>query len=220
MILISILINLINFFNMKFALATSLIAAAAASQVTFGVFSDLHLQLEYTPDSSVDDCGRLDPDTRSIPLGGGWLSLQELRLKATGNQRALLGRLGCDAPVSLVRYMLTLFNRINSGEKVDYITLDGDLVAHGIASNTPVDPLNPTMKETASIAQHYSYLKLTHQKAQSLFSEAFPNTPVFITFGNNDANFHDNPAWASNANDFYGFMYDLWFVRHSPNQKF
>ena len=45
---------------MKFGFATSLIASAAASSVTFGVFSDLHLKLDYDPDSAANSCGPVD----------------------------------------------------------------------------------------------------------------------------------------------------------------
>ena len=46
---------------MKFiSLVSSLVATSAASSVTFGVFSDLHMQMHYNPDSSDHRCGRPD----------------------------------------------------------------------------------------------------------------------------------------------------------------
>lgn len=53
-----------------------------------------------------------------------------------------------------------------------------------------------------------------------MFTEAFPTIPIFFTFGNNDALYHNNPAWANNAQDFYGYMYNEWFVNHPPNRQF
>ena len=38
----------------------------------------------------------------------------------------------------------------------------------------------------------YQKLKDTHARVASLFNEYFPNTPVLITFGNNDCTYHDN----------------------------
>ena len=44
-----------------------------------------------------------------------------------------MGRLGCDPPPQLLDYMLNLFNRVNAGKHIDFITLDGDMVGHHIA---------------------------------------------------------------------------------------
>ena len=49
------------------------------------------------------------------------------------DKKALLGRLGCDAPQALVEYMFSLFNQATLTEPADYIILNGDLIAHGIA---------------------------------------------------------------------------------------
>ena len=131
-----------------------------------------------------------------------------------------MGRLGCDAPVSLVRYMTHLFNQVNAGQKIDYITLNGDIVGHKISADIPADPGNPSQAEAEAVSKHYQVLKTTHALAQQIFSEAFPNTPVFITFGNNDAKYHDQPSFLMDDAEFYGFMYDLWFVNHAPNRAY
>jgi len=47
-------------------------------------------------------------------------------------QIAMLGRLGCDGPSELTDYMLKLFNQVNSGQHIDFITLNGDIVGHQI----------------------------------------------------------------------------------------
>jgi len=48
-------------------------------------------------------------------------------------QIAMLGRLGCDGPSELTEYMLKLFNQVNSGQHIDFITLNGDIVGHQIS---------------------------------------------------------------------------------------
>jgi len=105
-------------------------------------------------------------------------------------------------------------------KKIDYITLNGDLLAHKISGDIPINPSAPTVEELVSDAKHYAVNKLTHKIIQEMFTEAFPTTPVFITFGNNDALYHDNPAWANNSADYYNYMYKTWFVNHPPNRQF
>jgi hypothetical protein len=53
--------------------------------------------------------------------------------KLSSDPKALLGRLGCDAPEALIKYMLELFLKQEAGEVVDVILLTGDMVGHGIA---------------------------------------------------------------------------------------
>lgn len=43
--------------------------------------------------------------------------------------------MGCDPPKELVDYMLQLFNKVNSGVKIDMITINGDLVGHKISAD-------------------------------------------------------------------------------------
>ena len=80
-------------------------------------------------------------------------------VNGTSEQKALLGRLGCDAPVNLVKYMTQLFNKVNAGQKIDYITLNGDIVGHKVAATVPVDPSNPTQAEAEAVAKHYAVLR-------------------------------------------------------------
>ncbi len=57
----------------------------------------------------------------------------------------MLGRLGCDAPLVLLEYILMLFNQLTYDEKgqggytCDYILINGDLIAHGLSQ----DPKGP-----------------------------------------------------------------------------
>jgi len=84
-------------------LASSLAVLAnntTAKDLNVGIFSDLHMDLNYNPTSKEWNC--MDPvgDTRSEA------ELNSLKTQ----QKALLGRLGCDPPKELVNYMLTLFD--------------------------------------------------------------------------------------------------------------
>ena len=81
-----------------------------------------------------------------------------------------------------------LFNELTYDEKgqggytCDYIIINGDLIAHGLSQ----DP-NGAYQEDL-----YQLLKDTHTKVQQLFKEFMPDTPVFLTLGNNDSKYHDS----------------------------
>ncbi len=77
----------------------------------------------------------------------------------------MLGRLGCDAPQALIEYIIMLFNELTYDEfyTCDYIIINGDLIAHGIA------------QEPEGVYQEdiYQLLKDTHTKVNELFKEYF-----------------------------------------------
>jgi len=87
--------------------------------------------------------------------------------------------------------------------------MNGDAVGHKIA-------LDPTVEDPV----RYELLKKTHAVVQSLFTKYFPETPVFITFGNNDCKHHNSAPFKEEKAEFYQFMYNLWFVNHTPNRKY
>ena len=41
-----------------------------------------------------------------------------------------------------------------------------------------------------------------------------------MTFGNNDCKYHDNAPFSDEKDEYYDFMFDLWFNRHKANQIF
>jgi len=41
-----------------------------------------------------------------------------------------------------------------------------------------------------------------------------------MTFGNNDCKYHDNSPPEDEKNEFYSFIYKLWFENHSPNHPY
>jgi predicted MPP superfamily phosphohydrolase len=129
------------------------------------------------------------------------------------DQVALLGRLGCDAPPRLVQYIFELFNKINAKEPVDYIIITGDLIAHDVSA----DPEDQGTKKGAKL---YKTLKKTHVEVQQIFSEYFPDIPVFYSFGNNDCKYHNSAPFQEEKEEFYDFMWNLWFVNHKPNRKY
>ena len=41
-----------------------------------------------------------------------------------------------------------------------------------------------------------------------------------MTFGNNDCKFHNDGPHSAEKEDFYNFMYDIWFKQYPANMKF
>ena len=108
--------------------------------------------------------------------------------------------------------MFQLFNQATLNETADYIIVNGDLIAHGIAQDAP----------SKGIYQKdlYQLLKDTHTKVQQLFKQYFPDTPVFLTLGNNDSKYHDNAPFKEDKEEFYSFLFDLWFNNFPANVKY
>jgi len=77
----------------KFLLATSLLATSniLSKDVKLGIFSDIHLNMNYNPDSSDNVCTYTNQSNNQI-----YNSMPSSEIKI--DQKALLGRLGCDAP--------------------------------------------------------------------------------------------------------------------------
>ena len=105
--------------------------------------------------------------------------------------------------------MLELFQKVNLNIPIEFITVNGDMTAHGFALAEDATP--------EEIADIYPKLKEIHRLLQEMFTTAFPVTPIVFTFGNNDNKYHNEPTLDADKKDFYDFMYDLWFVQHKPN---
>ena len=84
--------------------------------------------------------------------------------------------------------------------------LNGDLIAHKVAQD--VDYYDPEL---------YNLLLDTHVTVQQMFSKYLPDTPVFLTLGNNDCKFHDSAPFQADKEGYYSFMFDLWFQQHPGN---
>ena len=52
-----------------------------------------------------------------------------------------------------------------------------------------------------------------------MFKTYLPNTPVFVSLGNNDAKYHYQTPREDDIT-FFSFLYDLLFVRHPENTMF
>ncbi len=189
---------------MKLLSLAVIIGAIQTHHINIGMFSDVHLQLEY--------------DAAGTPFKPTYCQFFELHRdegilgELNENQLALLGRLGCDSPISLINHIFKLFKKVNAGEHIDFITLTGDITNHGTSvANVESSP--------EYISKHYKRLKLLHHTVQRLFTRAFPHTPIAYAFGNNDTKFHDQPVLEEDKKEFMEFMYDLWFQQHKPNHK-
>jgi hypothetical protein len=53
---------------------------------------------------------------------------------------------------------------------------------------------------------------------QGLFTKYFPNTPVILSFGNNDCKHHDNAPFKAEKAEYYDFIFNLWFNNHPGNK--
>lgn len=107
--------------------------------------------------------------------------------------------------------MLQLFNKVNSGIPIEFITINGDMSAHGFSLLEDATPEEQAVK--------YPQLMKIHTILQEMFTAAFPTTPIVYTFGNNDNKYHNQPTFDSDKKAFYDYMFHLWFEKHTPNQK-
>lgn len=90
--------------------------------------------------------------------------------------------------------------------QVDFILMPGDMVGHGI------DPHREEFTEEA-----WEEFQQTVQLTASLMAEAFPDTIVLPSLGNNDGEYHSSAPDESFKSTFYGFMYDTWFANFPSN---
>ena len=169
---------------MNFVLSLLLVASTSALKV--GHISDLHLHLKYDP-----YWGPEPDDEGDCVVNGGTLT----------DEKAPMGRYGCDVPIVLIETMFEEFNR--SHGKQDVIILTGDFNAHHTAMSYPYDP--------ATDPETYSLLLAQHAGLTQLIARYFPDTLVLPALGNNDSEFHDNPIPNDDAYFFNDYIYNLWF---------
>lgn len=110
---------------------------------------------------------------------------------------------GCDPPLELIKTMVKKMKKDNPNP--DLIILPGDFVAHGYSQN---------------LNSNYSELKFQQLKEiiNSTFKEIkkeFPNVIILPTLGNNDPKFHYQTPSLNEKNEFYNFLYDVWFSNSS-----
>ena len=88
------------------------------------------------------------------------------------------------------------------------IIIPGDSVAHKVSAATGSTDLD-------GIA--YDAVKLNLEATFSKLAEAFPDTLIVPTFGNNDGRYHDEAIDESDKVDYYNFVFDLWLNKLPGN---
>jgi len=180
-------------------IATSLVALIQAKELNVGIFADVHLNLKYNPKVAEDSCGAINP----------YKTMPDFFQIDGQTPIALLGRLGCDPPLLTLEYLLQNF--VKQHKNVNFLTLNGDLIVHGLAQDATSYNNQDNDK--------YTRLMNTHKVVQQTFTKYLPNTPIFLSFGNNDAKFHDNAPHFNEKSEYYTELYNMWFVNHPGNKK-
>lgn len=93
---------------------------------------------------------------------------------------------------------------------MDFLLIPGDFAAHKLAEREPGQ--DPTGKI-------YEAVKENIAAVFNKLSEHFPDTVILPTFGNNDGRVHDQAIDEADREDYYSFIYKLWFS-HPGNSKF
>jgi Icc-related predicted phosphoesterase len=106
--------------------------------------------------------------------------------------------------------MMELLKEEHAKEKLDFILITGDLIGHGLPQEV-TDPYDESL---------YQLLKKTHVEVRDIISSAFQDVPLFYAFGNNDTKYHYSAPFQAEKEQFYSFIFDLWFKGHPANQKF
>lgn len=93
---------------------------------------------------------------------------------------------------------------------MDFVTFNGDVIGHDIS----------VKGENVSVDDAKTRINALHTQIQQMFTKYMPNTPVIVTFGNNDSYDHDSAVSQADKQEFYGLLYKLWFKNHPGNRKF
>ena len=99
----------------------------------------------------------------------------------------------CDAPLILIEETIAFWQNKTATDKVDFILWTGDNSRH------------PNSARVLNISEDHANIR----NITNLLAQAFPNTPLIPSIGNNDVFPHDN--FESGANSSVGnFLGDLW----------
>jgi hypothetical protein len=91
---------------------------------------------------------------------------------------------------------------------VDVIIVSGDSVAHKISATTGTT-------DVGGVA--YAAVKRNLESTFNKLAEAFPNTLIVPTFGNNDGRYHNEAIDEADKADYYNFVFDLWMNKLPGN---
>lgn len=169
--------------------------AATAFSLKVGVINDLHLDPFYDP--SVDsghDCRGLNP-----------FKLKNLQDE---NNLAPFGRYGCDVSPTLINILFNQLQKVSGG--LDVLLVSGDFTGHDISSKRGQSGPNYPMLKSVISACFAQYV-----------DPSFPETIIIPAIGNNDAKFHyEFPTTDEESDDYYGFLYDLWWNQMGANTEY
>jgi hypothetical protein len=88
------------------------------------------------------------------------------------------------------------------------IIIPGDSVAHKISAATGTTDVG---------AKSYTAVKQNLLATFTKLAEAFPNTVIVPTFGNNDGRYHNEAIDEADKADYYNFVFDLWLNKLPGN---
>lgn len=91
---------------------------------------------------------------------------------------------------------------------VDVIIVPGDSVAHYVSAASG-------STDVGGVA--YAAVKKNLEATFTKLGEAFPNTLIVPTFGNNDGRYHNEAIDEDDKADYYNFVYDLWLNKLPGN---
>ena len=132
------------------------------SALKIAVFSDPHLSPFYDP---------FQPDSNYCLSPSSAVSLPNPTVPS-----ALLGRLNCDSPSTLIH---TLLSRLNQTFQPDIMLIPGDFLAHKLAV---------ARSQTANI----TLIKNVHDEVMDTVQLYLPYARVVPVIGNNDYEYHYN----------------------------
>lgn len=158
------------------------------------ILNDLHLDPFFDPMvATQNDCRSITP-FKSLGL--------------EGFDYAPYGRYGCDVPTELISMFMRKIKEL--AFEPDVILVSGDYTAHDIAAKKGVAHDN------------YSVLKATIADCFGQYiGPLFPNSVILPAIGNNDAKWHYQfPLTQDESDEYYGFLYDLWFNQMPTNNNY
>jgi hypothetical protein len=125
----------------------------------------------------------------------------------SAKDEAYFGRKKCDPPLSL--FTSSIDSMLSTGMNYTAILTMGDFAGHNIPVRTP------DMDEVIAMTK----LKWALENITQLLVSAFPNIPIAFTVGNNDFVYHEEVPTPDFKDEFYGYLYNLWFEKVPSNAK-
>jgi hypothetical protein len=179
---------------MKYTVIALLFLIAFTNGTRVAIINDLHLDPFYDPAAyTQEDCRGPNP-----------FSLMGIN----DTEFAPYGRYGCDVPVNIINLFMGHLEEVAGTP--DVILVSGDYTAHDVASKRGITDAN------------YSMLKsIISQVFAQYINPMFPDSIIIPAIGNNDVKFHyEFPITEEESNEYYGFLYDLWWEQLETNRNY